>query len=91
MMEQYISCRQSNQEVAAAQSRELNPAEQIELICLNDEEFLKGYISDNRFDAEVEKSFVEFGKIAMILFYRRIHGLTEAAKQIFNLRFGNLL
>ncbi len=90
-MVQYISCRISNQKVATAQSRVLNPAEQIELICLNDEEFLKGYISDNRFDAEVENQFVEFGKIAMILFYRRIHGLTEAAKQVFNMRFGKLL
>ena len=43
------------------------------------------------FDAEVENQFVEFGKIAMILFYRRIHGLTETAKQIFNLRFGKLI
>ncbi len=90
-MEKTISCRTNNQKVATAQSRVLNPAEQIELICLNDEEFLKGYISDNRFDAEVENQFVEFGKIAMILFYRKIHGLTETAKQIFNLRFGNLL
>lgn len=90
MMETVFSCSLSN-EVAAAQSRVLNPAEQIELICLNDEEFLKGYISDNRFDAEVENQFVEFGKIAMILLYRRLHGLTETAKQVFNLRFGNLL
>lgn len=90
-MEKTISCRTSNQKVATAQSRVLNPAEQIELICLNDEEFLKGYITENRFDAEVENQFIEFGKIAMILFYRRIHGLTETAKQIFNLRFGNLL
>ena len=62
-MEQHISCSQSNK-VAAAQSRQLNPAEQIELICLDNEEFLKGYISDNRFDAEVENQFVEFGKMA---------------------------
>lgn len=89
-MKQEIICSLSNK-VAAAQSRVLNPAEQIELICLDNEEFLKGYISDNRFDAEVEKSFVEFGKIAMILFYRRIHGLTETAKQVFNMRFGKLL
>lgn len=89
-MKQEIICSLSNK-VAAAQSRVLNPAEQIELICLDNEEFLKGYISDNRFDAEVENQFVEFGKIAMILFYRRIHGLTETAKQVFNMRFGKLL
>lgn len=92
MMKHEIICRQSNKKVAAAQlHRVLSKEEQLELIDLGDEIFLRGYISDNRFDADVENIFVHLGKFAIIQFYREIHGLTETAKQIFNLRFGNLL
>lgn len=91
MMEAHISCSLSNKVAAAQLHRVLSKEEQVELIDLDDEIFLKGYITDNRFDADVENLFVHLGKFAMIQFYRDIHGLTEVAKQIFNLRFGNLL
>lgn len=89
-MKKEKNCSYCNK-VATAQSRVLNPSEQIELICLNNDEFMKGYISDNRFDAEVENQFVEFGKKTMILLYHKLHGLTEAAKKVFKLRFGYML
>lgn len=91
MMKHEIICSLSNKVAAAQLHRVLSKEEQVELIDLGDEIFLKGYITDNRFDADVENLFVHLGKLAMIQFYRDIHGLTETAKQIFNLRFGNLL
>lgn len=90
-MKTHISCSLSNKVAAAQSHRVLSKEEQLELIDLGDEIFLKGYITDNRFDADVENLFVHLGKFAMIQFYRDIHGLNEVAKQIFNLRFGNLL
>ena len=60
-MENVVLCSQ-DYTVAAAQSLSrsvLTPAEQVELICLGDACFLKGFISENRFDEDVEPEFVE--------------------------------
>ncbi len=80
--------------VAAAQSLSrstLTPAEQIELICLGDLCFLNGFISENRFDENVEPEFVENADLAVIMLYNKLHKLSAKALQIFKTRFGNIV
>ena len=77
-MENVVLCSQ-DYTVAAAQSLSrsvLTPAEQVELICLGDACFLKGFISENRFDEDVEPEFVENADLALIVFYNKIHELS---------------
>lgn len=72
-MENVVLCSQ-DYTVAAAQSLSrsvLTPAEQVELICLGDACFLKGFISENRFDEDVEPEFVENADLALIVFITR--------------------
>ena len=92
-MKNVVLCSQ-DYTVAAAQSLSrsvLTPAEQVELICLGDACFLKGFISENRFDEDVEPEFVENADLALIVFYNKIHELSAKALQIFKARFGNIV
>ena len=49
------------------------------------------FISENRFDEDVEPEFVENADLALIVFYNKIHELSAKALQIFKTRFGNIV
>ena len=78
----------------AAQSvsnRVLTPAEQFELVCLNDDACLKGFIKDHRFDPEVEQHFIENADLKIVMLYNRLYELSEKMLRILTLRFCNLV
>ncbi len=69
----------------------LTPAEQFELICLNNNTRLINFIRGHPFDPDVEPYFLENADLKIVMLYNKLYNLSAKMVKILTLRFCNIV